>query len=196
MICIFYVSNYFSFYFEVSKTFKSLLGKVFAVPIDTSGRQAAYLCSSLSVFTLLMSARCSNTLTPQSITYCNRRIAANFMYSILKHRFFRLLIAYTQYKFDVHGSVHRKRILKYNQQDATLHNLFVSVKCSTCFKRYLRPSSGAQTVYTASGTLSNCNDLVKYNYNSAALFLKVLLFIVLFWSRILKYSFQCLHSLL
>ena len=45
---------------------------------------------------------------------------------------------------DVHGSVHRKRIVKYNQPDATLHNLFVSVKCSTCFRRFLRPSSGAQ----------------------------------------------------
>ena len=31
---------------------------------------------------------------------------------------------------DVHGSVHRKPIFKYNQQDATLHNLFISVKFS------------------------------------------------------------------
>ena len=46
--------------------------------------------------------------------------------------------------FDVHGSVHRKRIFKYNQQDATLHNLFISVKCSTCFRRFLHPSLGAQ----------------------------------------------------
>jgi len=28
----------------------------------------------------------------------------------------------------------------YNQQDATLHNLFISVKCSTCFRGFLRPS--------------------------------------------------------
>ena len=49
--------------------------------------------------------------------------------------------------FDVHGSVHRKRIFKYNQQDATLHNLFISVKCSTCFRRFLCPSSGAQKLY-------------------------------------------------
>ena len=47
-------------------------------------------------------------------------------------------------EFDVHGSVHRKRIFKYNQQDAMLHNLFISVKCSTCFRWFLRPSSGAQ----------------------------------------------------
>ena len=31
-----------------------------------------------------------------------------------------------------------------NQQDATLHNLFISVKCSICFRRFLRPSPGAQ----------------------------------------------------
>jgi len=46
--------------------------------------------------------------------------------------------------FEVHGSVHRKRIFKYNHQDATLHNLFISVKCSMGFRRFLRPSSGAQ----------------------------------------------------
>ena len=46
--------------------------------------------------------------------------------------------------FDIHGSVHHKRIFKSNQQDATLHSLFISVKCSTCFRRLLRPSSGAQ----------------------------------------------------
>ena len=45
---------------------------------------------------------------------------------------------------DVHGSVHRKRIFKYNQQDATLHNLFIFVKFSTRVGRFLRPSSRAQ----------------------------------------------------
>ena len=34
-------------------------------------------------------------------------------------------------------------IFKYNQQDATLHNFFISVKCSAYFGRFLRPSSGA-----------------------------------------------------
>ena len=50
----------------------------------------------------------------------------------------------TDCSLDVHGSVHCKRIFKYNQQDATLHNLFISVKCSTRFTRFFRPSSGAQ----------------------------------------------------
>ena len=56
-------------------------------------------------------------------------------------------------KFDVHGSVHRKRIFKYNQQDATLHSLFICVKCSTCFRRFLRPSSGAQNCIYSIGYL-------------------------------------------
>jgi len=31
-----------------------------------------------------------------------------------------------------------------NEQDATFHNLFISVRRSTCFRRFFRPSSGAQ----------------------------------------------------
>ena len=33
---------------------------------------------------------------------------------------------------------------EYNQQDATFHNLFISVRRCTCFRRFFRPSSGAQ----------------------------------------------------
>jgi len=33
---------------------------------------------------------------------------------------------------------------QYNQQDATFLNLFISVRCSTCFRRVFCPSSGAQ----------------------------------------------------
>ena len=35
-------------------------------------------------------------------------------------------------------------VFKHNQQDATLHNGIYYYKCSTCFRRFLRPSSGAQ----------------------------------------------------
>ena len=48
--------------------------------------------------------------------------------------------------------MHRKFIPIYIQQDATLHSLFISGNCSTCFGRYHHPSSGAQTnVSTVSG---------------------------------------------
>ena len=47
----------------------------------------------------------------------------------------------------------------YNQQDATFHDLFISVRRSTCFRRVFRPSSGEiicdqehKTAHTASGT--------------------------------------------
>jgi len=33
---------------------------------------------------------------------------------------------------------------EYNQQDATFLSLFISVRRSTCFRRFFRPSSGAQ----------------------------------------------------
>ena len=35
-------------------------------------------------------------------------------------------------------------VFKHNQQHATLHNGIYYYKCSTCFRRFLRPSSGAQ----------------------------------------------------
>ena len=45
-----------------------------------------------------------------------------FLLSVLcKLRTDRILKLHTT-DFDVHGSVHRKCIFKYNQQDATLHN--------------------------------------------------------------------------
>ena len=41
----------------------------------------------------------------------------------------------------------------YIQQDATLHSLFISGNCSTCFGSYLHPASGAHTtVFTVSAT--------------------------------------------
>ena len=41
---------------------------------------------------------------------------------------------------------------EYNQQDETFHNLFISVRHSTCFRQFFRPSSGAQ----------NCTYSVRY----------------------------------
>jgi len=41
---------------------------------------------------------------------------------------------------------------EYNQQDAMFHNLFIPVRRSTSFRRFFRPSSGAQ----------NCTYSVRY----------------------------------
>jgi hypothetical protein len=55
-------------------------------------------------------------------------------------------------RFNVHGPVHHKHIPIYIQKDATVHSLFISGNCSTCFGWYFHPSSGAHTtVSTASG---------------------------------------------
>jgi len=58
--------------------------------------------------------------------------------------------------FNVHGSVHLKNIPIYILQDATLHSLFISGNCSTCFGWYFHPSPVAHTtVSTASGICHN-----------------------------------------
>jgi hypothetical protein len=57
--------------------------------------------------------------------------------------------------FDVQGSVHRKYVPKYNQQDATLLSLFIFVICSTCFGWIPHPSSGAQNCTYSIWYLSN-----------------------------------------
>ena len=73
-------------------------------------------------------------------------------------------------RFNVHGSVHRKYIPIYIQQDATLHSLFIYGNCSTCFGWYLHPSSGAHTtVSTASDichtiTATCCYSLAIYSH--------------------------------
>ena len=51
----------------------------------------------------------------------------------------------------------------YIQQDATLHSLFISGNCPTCFGWYLHPSSGAHTtVSTASGICHNVTAICRY----------------------------------
>jgi hypothetical protein len=67
------------------------------------------------------------------------------------------------YTFKVHGSVHHKNIPIYTQQDTTLHSLFISGNCSTCFGWYLHPSSGAHTnVSTAPGICHTVTATCRY----------------------------------
>jgi hypothetical protein len=65
--------------------------------------------------------------------------------------------------FNVYGSVHRKYIPIYIQQDATLHSLFICENCSTCFGWYFHPSSEAHTtVSTASGICHTVTAICRY----------------------------------
>jgi hypothetical protein len=63
-----------------------------------------------------------------------------------------------QYFFYIYSQVCASSIHfpKCNQRDATFRNLFISTKRSTHFRRFLHPSSGAQTVHTASGIVKLC----------------------------------------
>ena len=61
-------------------------------------------------------------------------------------------------------------IYSYIQQDATLHSLFVSGNCSTCFGWYFHPSSGAQTtVSTASGISHAVTVICRYRGGAGTL---------------------------
>jgi hypothetical protein len=51
--------------------------------------------------------------------------------------------------------------LKYNQKDATFFYLFIYINCFTCFRRFLRPSSGAHNCtysiwYCQTTTAASC----------------------------------------
>jgi hypothetical protein len=66
-------------------------------------------------------------------------------------------------RFNVYGSVHRKYIPIYIQQDAKLHSLFISGNCSTGFVWYFHTSSGAHTtVSTASGICRTVTAICRY----------------------------------
>jgi hypothetical protein len=59
--------------------------------------------------------------------------------------------------------MHRICIPLYIQIDATLHSLFITGKCSTCFGWYHHPSLGAQTtVSTASGVFHTVSATCRY----------------------------------
>jgi hypothetical protein len=77
-----------------------------------------------------------------------------------KRSYFRTNVAQWDFFFSPWNLLHNLlfcwhifRIFKYNQQDATLYNVFIYVKCSTCFRRVLRLSSGAQNCIHSIGYL-------------------------------------------
>ena len=48
----------------------------------------------------------------------------------------------------INAQYSHRHSFKYNQQDATLHNILYCCQCFAGFRRFLRPSSGAQELYT------------------------------------------------
>jgi hypothetical protein len=62
-------------------------------------------------------------------------------------------------------------LLLYIQQDETLHSLFISGNCSTCFGWYHHPTSGGQTtVSTASGICHTVTATCRYISNKMQLY--------------------------
>jgi hypothetical protein len=63
--------------------------------------------------------------------------------------FLRSELNYTAVILCKHDVIYVRCIPIYIQQDATLHSLFISRNCCTCFGWFLHPSSGAHTTISA-----------------------------------------------
>ena len=67
-------------------------------------------------------------------------------------------------------------VFKHNQQAATLHNSIYYYKCSTCFRLFLRPSSGAQNFIQSIGYLSSFYCFLPFAHAASCwLYLKTLM---------------------
>jgi len=75
-------------------------------------------------------------------SYCTRRVITTPASS---KRFFFLNLTFI-------GPCIGNIFAEYNQQDATFHNFFISIRRCVCFRRVFRPSSGAH----------NCTNSVRY----------------------------------
>ena len=60
----------------------------------------------------------------------------------------RFFLVITGLVLERHYCKMSKLFFQVYQQDATLYNILYYCRCSTCFRRFLRPSSGAQKLYT------------------------------------------------
>jgi hypothetical protein len=79
-------------------------------------------------------------IKPAALTcyYCNKVQELMSLRNETGYQTIHSLSAHSQYFNKV------QMPLKHNQQDATLHNGIYYYKCPTCFRHFLRPSSGAQ----------------------------------------------------
>jgi hypothetical protein len=101
----------------------------------------------------LVDQRASWKVTSQSdVTYHRRYIAYKRHFWIGVQAIIRLSLRFWQvcYVCDnchpvlIRGGQDYRYSFKYNQQDTTLYNILYYCQCSTCFRWFLRPSSGAQ----------------------------------------------------
>ena len=120
---------------------------------------------------------CHNSSVQVPVYWCLRRSFVCLLSSKVCSGLYALLSEQIScLMFDVVGGAFRSTCIivraglymfaEYNQQDVTFHNFFISVRRSTCFRRFFRPSSGAQ----------NCTYSVRYWSDS------YLLLYVQFWA--------------
>ena len=120
---------------------KTILFHIFTVPKQSN---LSVLLIRLGYRSVLYSAK------PNAIR--SVRIFSNSIIQCLECMRFRIgfyKISYLLKLFTPDGTGHCRRVysFKYNQQNATLYNILYYCKCSTCFRRFLCSSSGAQKLY-------------------------------------------------
>ena len=93
-----------------------------------------------------------NTVTAQNMSYWRHLLSLDF--------FFHLIHKVQERSFTFMGHC-IFNVFEQNQQDATLHNGIYFYKCSTSFRQFLRPSSGAQNCIHSIGYLLSCNYTVQ-----------------------------------
>ena len=129
--------------------------------VDFSHRIGGFLCTRY--WTLCIFDGGGGVLTSSVSDNFARRILLHGIVIIFESLMFIDVVCWLTSQFNVQGSVRRKYVLIYIQQDATLHSLFISGNCSICFGWYLHPSSGAHaTVSAASGTCQTVTTTCRY----------------------------------
>jgi len=113
-----------------------------------------YIQQDATLHSLFISGNCSTCfglyLHPSSGAHTTVSTTSSICHTVSATCCYRGGVGTT--KYNVYGSVHRKYISIYIQQDIILHSLFISGNCCTCFGWYLHPALGAQTtVSTVSG---------------------------------------------
>ena len=94
-----------------------------------------------------------NLLFSISAWLCQMCGSPNF--SISSFKIFTLLPIFNPYPANVENIVSPNSIIIYIQEDETLHSLFISGNCSTCFGWYFHPSSGAHTTVSTASSISH-----------------------------------------
>jgi hypothetical protein len=119
-----------------------------------------YILISVYFFVLVGTIIVCTALSLAFIWSCK---LTSFMWCIMSWRKCKPLFHFTSCNsgnlFDFHMSMHRKYISKVQQTRCNVFlELFISINSSTCFRRFLHPSSGAQ----------NCTYNVRYCQTNTA----------------------------